>query len=200
MNSMNFKQYFLPSIFLLCLSYVSFSQEGNPEDYYYQIPEYPSEYNEGTVAARVVDGLGFRYYWATEGLTSQNLAFKPSEEARSAEETIDHILSLTSVMRSAVKGEAFGGIEIEGMSFDQKRNQTLDNIKFVSETLKAANVEDLADFNIVFSSGAEFPFWNLLNGPIADAINHVGQIVTFRRSAGNPINPNISVLRGSKRD
>ena len=35
---------------------------------YYQIPDYPSSYNAATVAARTIDGLGFRYYWATEGL------------------------------------------------------------------------------------------------------------------------------------
>ncbi len=182
------------------MGYVSFSQEGNPEDYYYEIPEYPAKYTVGTVAARVVDGLGFRYYWATEGLTAGNLKFKPSEEARTTGETIDHILSLTAVMKSVIKGETFGGVDTEGMGFNQKREQTLVNIRFVSDVLKKADAEDLADYDMVFSSGSEFPFWNLLNGPIADAINHVGQIITFRRSDGNPINQNINVLRGSKKD
>ena len=36
----------------------------------------------------------------------------------------------------------------------------------------------------------EYPFWSLLNGPIADMIWHVGQVVTFRRSLGNPFNGN----------
>ena len=46
---------------------------GNP--IYYEIPDYPSEYNECTVVARLIDGLGFRYYWATEGLRDEDLAF-----------------------------------------------------------------------------------------------------------------------------
>jgi hypothetical protein len=32
----------------------------------------------------------------------------------------------------------------------------------------------------------DHPFWHLLNGPLADALTHVGQINVFRRLAGNP--------------
>ena len=60
----------------------------------------------------------------------------------------------------------------------------------------------LDEFDIVFINGerkTEFPFWNLLNGPIADALWHVGQVVTFRRSSGNPFNAKASVLTGKLR-
>ncbi|HNP07210.1 MAG TPA: hypothetical protein PKN99_06270 [Cyclobacteriaceae bacterium] len=56
---------------------------------------------------------------------------------------------------------------------------------------------------MVFQSGdkkTEYPFWNLLNGPIADAIWHVGQVVSFRRSSGNPINSKAEVLLGKLLD
>jgi len=67
----------------------------NPSDLpYFQIPDYPESYSAYTVAARVIDGLGFRYYWATEGLTEKDLVYRPSEEARSMLETIDHIQNL----------------------------------------------------------------------------------------------------------
>ena len=61
---------------------------------------------------------------------------------------------------------------------------------------------ELKAFKIVFQRGdnrSEFPFWNQLNGPIADALWHVGQVVTFRRSSGNPMNPKVSVLQGNVR-
>ncbi len=29
---------------------------------YYEIPDYPEDYNQGTVIARMLDGLGFRYF------------------------------------------------------------------------------------------------------------------------------------------
>ncbi len=187
------------SILLFVLAIVAYGQ-GNPEDYYYEIPDSPDTYSEGTVAARVVDGLGFRYYWGTEGLRPEDLAFKPSDEARTIEETIDHIVSLTQILANAVNEKPFNGIEIKGMSYEEKRNLTLENIRIASEKLKTSSAEDLERYDMIFSSGNEFPFWNLLNGPIADAINHVGQIISLRRTSGNPYNQNISVLRGKVKD
>lgn len=172
----------------------------NENDYYYEIPDYPESYNAGSVSARIVDGLGFRYYWATEGLTEENLAFRPSEGARNVDETIDHIVSLTQILEDAVYERPFGGVDLEGLSFAEKRAMTLENIQLASEKLKSSTAEDLARYDMIFSSGNEFPFWNLLNGPIADAINHVGQIITLRRTNGNPINQNISVLRGKMKN
>ncbi len=186
----------LCSLLFLTLAMPSFSQ-GNPEDVYYQIPEAPSEYTPGAVAARVVDGLGFRYYWSTEGLTDEDLIYRPSEGARNVSETVDHIVNLTAILLSASKKEPYAGIDIEGLSFEEKRTLTLSNIQEASDRLKATNF-DLSEADMIFeSSGSSFPFWNLLNGPIADAINHVGQIITLRRTNGNPIYQKISVLRGT---
>ena len=41
-----------------------------------------------------------------------------------------------------------------------------------------------------------FPFWNMINGPISDAIWHSGQVVANRRASGNPINPKVNVFIG----
>ena len=41
----------------------SFAQTAdNDQPYYYQIPDYPESYTAEAVAARLIDGLGFRYY------------------------------------------------------------------------------------------------------------------------------------------
>lgn len=183
-------------VILTCTS--SIAQGADSTDYYYRIPDYQESYNAGTVAARLVDGLGFRYYWGTEGLRPEDLNYRPSEGARNVEETINHVLSLTQILVNAVSEKAFEGIEMDGLSFEEKRNLTLENIRQASEILKGSSGQDLARYDMIFPS-AEFPFWNLLNGPIADAINHVGQIITFRRTNGNPINQNISVLQGRVR-
>ena len=96
---------------------------------YYQIPDYPSEYNEGTVVARLIDGLGFRYYWATEGLRDEDLAFKPSEGGRTTGETIDHIYGLTkTIINSALKKPNTFAEEPE-MTFAEKRAKTLNLLK-----------------------------------------------------------------------
>jgi hypothetical protein len=39
------------------------------------------------------------------------------------------------------------------------------------------------------------PFWHVINGPIADALTHVGQVNSFRRLAGNPT-PKANVFLG----
>ncbi|MFT7499284.1 MAG: hypothetical protein ACI8QP_001887, partial [Porticoccaceae bacterium] len=47
---------------------------------------------------------------------------------------------------------------------------------------------------------SEYPFWDLINGPIEDAVWHSGQLVSFRRSSGNPMNPKVNFLTGKVRD
>jgi len=171
---------------------------------YYQIPDYPAEYTANTVAARMIDGLGFRYYWATEGLRQEDLAFRPNEGARTSEETLDHILGLTNVIINSVKKVA--NISTEGspkLSFEQKRKKTLESLKQASDILKTSADGEMGGFEIIFQSPertSTYPFWNNINGPIADALWHVGQVVSFRRSSGNPFNSKVSVLSGKLRD
>ncbi|SEB53805.1 hypothetical protein SAMN04489761_1278 [Tenacibaculum sp. MAR_2009_124] len=164
---------------------------------YYEIPEAPKEYTQGTVAARMVDGLGFRYYWATEGLKPKDLSYKPNQEARSVRETLEHLLVLSVMTLSAVEGKEVVFEKSDDLVFDDLRKKTLQNFKKTSDILKKSN--DLSKFVMKIPRGdntAEFPFWNQLNGPIADAIWHVGQIVSFRRSSGNPFPKGVSLLTG----
>ena len=168
---------------------------------YYEIPESAENYTSGTVASRLVDGLGFRYYWATEGLTEENLKYKPSAEARNMFDTLDHILVLSIMTLSALEDKEMQFPEEGALSFDEMRKITLENIKKSSEILKKA--DDLSGFIMKIKRGngkvEEYPFWNQLNGPIADAIWHVGQVVSFRRSAGNPLPKGPSFLTGTVR-
>lgn len=181
---------------LICFATVN-AQEELP---YYEIPEYPFEYNECTVIARMIDGLGFRYYWATEGLRPEDLSFKPSEKARTSEETIDHILGLTNVVLNSALKKVNEPLDTKGMNFEEKRAKTLNMLKQAADIFRES--KDLSEFKIVFKRGentSEFPFWNQINGPIADALWHVGQVVTHRRTSGNPFNSKVSVFSGTVR-
>jgi hypothetical protein len=171
---------------------------------YRQIPDYPAAYTPEAVAARMVDGLGFRYYWATEGLRAEDLAFRPSPEARSTDETLDHILGLVDITLNTVQGKTNSRGEDDNppLDFEAKRKMTLEKLALASDLLKNSG-KNLDEMDIVFQNGdnrSEFPFWNLLNGPIADALWHVGQVVSFRRSSGNPYNSKASVFTGKLRD
>ena len=58
-------------------------------------------------------------------------------------------------------------------------------------------------FDLVFKgdeSQTGYPFWNMINGPIADALWHAGQVASFRRSSGNPMNPRVDVFMGNLRE
>jgi len=171
---------------------------------YYQVPEYPETYTAGSVAARMVDGLGFRYYWATEGLRDVDLQYKPSEEGRTCAQTIDHIYGLSNVVLNATKKRINDyTINAPTLSYEEKRQKTLENLKQASEILKASSADEMRNFIIIFkgnSGTSKYPFWNNINGPIADAIWHCGQLVLLRRSSGNPFNSKVSLLNGKLRE
>lgn len=147
------------------------------------------------MASRMVDALGFRFYWVTEGLREVDLAFRPTEEARSVEETINHILAMTVMLSNSVN--QLNEKPEEGLTFEQKRELVLQKLKMTSETLQKSAAEDLKIYSINQSNGENLPFWNFINGPIADCIWHCGQISSFRRLSGNPFNPKVSLLRGN---
>ncbi|EAR02055.1 DinB family protein [Maribacter sp. HTCC2170] len=169
---------------------------------YAVIPEVPESYTPGTVVSRMIDGLGFRYYWATEGLTQENMQYKPSEDGRTIEQTMDHVYGLSrTIVNSAKKEPTDFTAEREELSIEEKRKRTLENFKIASDLFKAT--KDLSDHKIIFlrkNGQSEFPFWNHLNGPIEDAVWHAGQIVMMRRAAGNPFNSKVSLLAGKVRD
>jgi hypothetical protein len=159
---------------------------------YYQIPEYPESYTAGTVAARMVDGLGFRYYWATEGLRDEDLSYKISESSRTSAETIEHIYGLSKFIRNNILENDKDKNESE-LNFEDKRKQTLLNFKIVSDVLR--NIDEPLNLD---ETGV--PFWNIINGPIADALWHCGQVVMMRRASGNPFNSKVSVFSGKLKE
>lgn len=176
----------------------------NLEIPYYEIPAAPETYNACTVAARMVDGLGFRYYWATEGLREEDLAYKTSASSRTTKETIEHIYGLVQVTLNAVKKVPnVRPSEEDEMTFAERRKATLLMLKEASDILRAADPAEMADFDLVFQRGERksvSPFWNLLNGPLADALWHTGQVVAYRRASGNPFDGRVSLFQGKLRE
>lgn len=195
------KSYF--SIITFFIASLTLAQETMNEALPYStIPEYAEKYTPGTVVSRMIDGLGFRYYWATEGLTAENLGYKPSESGRTIAQTLDHIYGLSrTIVNTAKKEPTDFTQEVEDLAADEKRKRTLENFKQASELFR--DTEDLGEHKIIFirkNGKAEFPFWNHLNGPIEDAVWHAGQVVMMRRAAGNPFNSKVSLLSGKLRD
>ncbi|MDU8886085.1 hypothetical protein RXV94_07930 [Yeosuana sp. MJ-SS3] len=190
------------TLFLSILISINMYSQANSEELpYYQIPDNPESYTAGAVAARMIDGLGFRYYWTTENLRDEDLAYRPNDDARTTAETIDHIYGLSKVIVNSTLQKPNIRTDEPEMTFAEKRKKTLENIKTAADILRQNN--DLSEYKIVFQrddQSSEYPFWNNINGPIADALWHCGQVVLLRRSSGNPFNSKVSVFQGKLRE
>jgi hypothetical protein len=170
---------------------------------YYEIPKQPDTFTAGGVASRMIDGLGFRFYWATEGLRAEDLEWKPGNDTRTAEETITHIYEMTSIiLNSTTNTPNVRGENKPKLSFAEMRKAALENLKKASDNLRTKTDAEMNDLKIIFkrdNNVQEYPFWNQINGPIADCLWHVGQVVSFRRSSGNPFTDKASVFTGTIR-
>ena len=165
---------------------------------YHEIHEAPVAITAGAVLSRTIDGLGYRYYWATKDLRPDDIAWLPGNNGRSAKQTLDHLYGLSlMILNTAQKVPNVRPLDMPEVNFKKLREMTLHNIKKASDVFRAEH--DLSNHHIIFKRGdnmSEVSLWNLMNGPMADAIYHVGQIVSYRRSAGNPMHPGVNVFVG----
>ena len=166
------------------------------------IPPAPTNFSASNSIYRMIQGLGFRYHWATEGLRVEDLEYRPTEEAQSTLGTIQHIYSLSKTILNTAKNRASGDPRsIPPERLDELRVATLDYFQESAELFLNYNEDELYGLNIIFERGgkqSKFPIWNLINGPISDALYHTGQVVSFRRTSGNPISKGVNVFLGIK--
>ena len=169
------------------------------------IPDSPDTISCVNIITRMLQGLGFRYYWATKGLRNKDLDYRPTDSAKNCLETLKHIYMLVEIINAATQNKISvrpAPIENIPNEFEILREITLNRIKESCVLFESMTLDELGLLKIKFNRGgvfSEFPFWNLINGPISDAIYHVGQIVSFRRTSGNPIEKGVNVFLGEKR-
>lgn len=171
---------------------------------YHQIPDHAETYSAGNIVSRMIDGLGYRYYWATEGLSERDLQYKPSEDGRSLMETMEHIYVMSNNIVLAPDAKPYERPKTHTKySYEELRELTLKNLQMASNKVLGKSSEDMEDFKVIFKQGdqqSEFPYWNMINGMLSDCIYHTGQIVLMRRASGNPQNPNVNVFLGKNRE
>ncbi|MBD8488842.1 hypothetical protein IFO69_08810 [Echinicola sp. CAU 1574] len=179
------------SLFALAMNYSNAQSPIKTENLPFgDITEYPDTYAPGSVAARMVESLGFRYRYASQDLKTTDFSFKAEEEARTIGETIEHIYGLSMVIRNAVIEEPYEKIA----STDPMviRAETLHVLKATYDHLIGMDEGELSKITIRES----YPFWVVINGPLADALWHSGQIATLRRANGNPMPKGVNVFLG----
>jgi len=162
---------------------------------YHSIPDPPGEVTATSVLVRLVDGLGFRYRWATEGIRDEDYEYRPSPDSMSVRELLRHIHGLVSWVLGSLGGEAQP--VPEEPTLREIRGLTLDKIAKMHGLLLEMAPKNLVLTRIRTRRG-EYPFWNMVNGPLSDALTHVGQVNSWRRLNGNPV-PGHNVFLGEPR-
>ena len=139
------------------------------------LPKFENSYKANSVTKRFIQGLGFRYYWGTYGLEEKDLNYKPSEDGRSSKETIEHIYSLSQIIYNTfAKRPKIHGEDYSALDFSYLRTQTLLNLEKTVKILDTLKEEDIDKLQITFKSDDSensYPFFYLLNGPIADSFS-----------------------------
>ena len=77
------------------------------------------------------------------------------------------------------------------------------NLEKAAQLFSEMNLETIQKIQVVFErkgKTSSFPIWNLLNGPLSDAIYHTGQLVSFRRTSGNTIQTGVNVFLGETKE
>ena len=164
------------------------------ERFGYEISSAPEKLTGASVFARVVDGLAFRYYRATEGLCDEDFDFRPGPESMSMRDLLKHVLHLANMVKQCVF-DASERDSIETEDARELRDRTLECLRRVRQQLDSVSDEELATHGVLKRDGSRFPVWFILNGPLSDALTHVGHINAWRRLNGNP-QPRVNVFAG----
>ena len=189
------KKLILIIIFIPLVSFTQTTSQGDDLPFS-EIGDYPNEFSQSNIVSRMIEGLGYRYYWATKSLNENDLNYKPSDDSRTTFEVIKHIHELTIMISSSFENKI---VDFPSEHYDYKslREKTLLNLKYIHDALKLS--PDFSKLSISFQRGdstMSFPFWNQINGPISDALWHCGQVVMNRRASGNPLQKGVNVFIG----
>jgi len=155
-------------------------------EFFHVIPEYPNALKGATVMQRLLDGLGFRFYWATEGLRVDDYAFRPADDVMSISELVEHIWGLVNWVNISINGVSQRRPE----EIESVRSRVLEMLHELRTAVSEMNDDELSEVTIEGN-----PLWNIINGPVSDALTHVGQINSFRRLNDNPV-PRANVFLG----
>ena len=118
----------MKNVYILLFGLITMTMNAQQELPYAEIGPYQDEFTAHTVLTRMVEGLGYRFYWATESLTENDLSYKPSESGRSSMHTIEHIYGLTEMVIHAFEGKQYDFSQ-DPMTFEELRRGTLMNLK-----------------------------------------------------------------------
>ena len=153
---------------------------------YTTLPPTPSKISAGAILARLVDATGFRLQMATNGLTENEINFRPVEGSMDMMELMKHIYGVLSWAYGSVNKNAVRHSDLT--TFEDYRNATLEVCNDFKNRLLEMSDEEVENVSVYLKrNDTTYSIYYLINGPISDALTHVGQIASWRRIAGNPV-------------
>ena len=157
-----------------------------PDSSFQYLPPTPPSSSSGAILSRFIVAIGFRYQIATKGLTQNEIDFRPVEGSMNMHELLDHIYKVLTWAYKAFDKNA--KLEIPTNTFDDYRKKTLQVCESFRKRLEEMSDEEIEQTEIYLKRiNTTFSFWYLINGPISDVLTHIGQINSWRRIAGNPV-------------
>ncbi len=121
----------------------------------------------------MVAAVVFRGRVAIEDAPSDFSEFRASSDVRSPSEILAHIGDLLLGSHYLLRGE-FVSLESNPLAWDDEKNRFMTVARELDEFLSTD--KELA-----------YPVEKFIQGPIGDALTHVGQLVMLRRLAGIPV-------------
>ena len=150
------------------------------------LPATPSSSSSGAILSRFIVAIGFRYQIATKGLTQNEIEFRPVKGSMNMLELLDHIYKVLTWAYKVFDKNA--KLEIPSNTFDDYQERTLQVCQSFRKRLEEMSDEEIEQTEVYLKRiDTTFSFWYLINGPISDVLTHIGQINSWRRIAGNPV-------------
>ena len=153
---------------------------------YESVDGYPDKITGASVIIRMLDGLGYRFRYATEELTQEDYHFSPGHGCQTIGEIVEHIWWLLHWVYESI-------LEEEAMPQDSEA-QRIHTLKLITKL--RTYFENTDDSGLEQIKILNQPFWNMINGPLSDALTHTGQINTLRRLSGSlPVESDVFFMK-----
>lgn len=155
----------------------------------------PTEFNGVGVFIRLIDSIQLRYTLAVTELREEDKNFRATPESMSMLELQKHISAL--IMWSAKSVGATLESTTIPETFDERVIYINELCRQLKDHLLTMDDEALSKVSIYLKrADTHYSVWYLINGPLSDAIHHIGQMVSWRRISGNPV-PRLSPFTGT---
>ncbi len=145
-----------------------------------------TDFTGKTVLLRMIEGLGYRFNRAVTGFLPEHLNAKPVPSGFSVAELTAHIGHLIQTSRSV---------------FEQKKPShtecSIEDVRAeIARLYEAVSARDDEELGKITTSKCDSVFY-LVNGPLSDALWHMGQLAVYKRLLGVQ-SPNGGYFKGQR--